>query len=127
MTFATPITPATLIGHVDASPQPVAIQDCGWEPAAIARKCHSVFGSWVLPQAAEKCEKLHAARRAVVEYDYRDGKSPAMVALDELCKVSDEECVRALSDDGITVSVSAYNADEDCLTIYRHGKPIAWL
>lgn len=134
-TLSTPITPAAVLRHCDASPRAAKIRETGFTPSAVWSKC-----PWQVHEAARVASlqapglgganEVEALERLREVFTWRLTEE-GYDALARAKEVLEESVLRTLerleSDGRLAVSVSAYNADCDCLTIYWEGQPVAWL
>jgi len=149
--LVTPITPAAVIGHCDASPRSTEIIGCGQSPQDICdalnaagvkiyfntgpcRRCEALRNAASLIANAERADVNetgygHWVRTGLVHHDHKP--NPAAEALQEkylnLLLMAEKNLAEEMKSKGVAISVSAYNADSNTAVAYVDGKPICTL
>ena len=121
-TLATPVCPALLLGTANPAPRAATCRHCSWKPQDIASavvRFHPTEAIGVLRDIESFYRKL-ASTTSHLRYSLEAQWMKAGLAplLEQAQERLAEELDRLESAGEIAVSVSAYNADQDTLTVY---------
>lgn len=117
-----PVTPAVLLMRVQDLRVNAALplRQTGWSAEQIARKYLGHYGNYELSQTVAEAEILNQTMHASWGRPSWDG---LRTEVEKLLGSIRERIFSLLEKEGVSVSSSAYNADEDILTIYKNGEP----